>query len=106
MSHLPLTDQVLDALKKVYDPEIPVNIVELGLIYDCEVAPAEGGSQVNIRMTLTAPGCGMSGWLKEQVEQRVREVPGVKAANVELVWDPPWDKSRLSEAARLQLGLY
>lgn len=93
-------------LKTCYDPEIPIDIVELGLIYDCQVQPIEeGGYRVDIKMTLTAPGCGMGSILSTDVENRVMGVPGVKSAKVELVWDPPWNPNRMSEAARLHLGL-
>jgi probable FeS assembly SUF system protein SufT len=96
---------VWDQLKMVYDPEIPVNIVDLGLVYKCEPTPLpDGGYKLDIQMTMTAPGCGMGGVLKEDVRHKVLAVPGVKEANVEVVWDPPWDQSRMSEAARLQLG--
>lgn len=97
-----LKDRIVEALKTVYDPEIPVDIYELGLIYDIEIGPE---ACVAIRMTLTAPACPAAGILPGEVEDRVRGVPGVKEARVELVWDPPWSKERMSEAARLQLGL-
>lgn len=95
-----------DQLKSCYDPEIPVNIVELGLVHSCEVKPLpEGGSRVEVRFTLTAPGCGMGDVLRQDIERRVLEVPGVKEADVQLQLDPPWDQTKMSEAARLQLGL-
>jgi FeS assembly SUF system protein len=93
---------VIEALKTVYDPEIPVNIYELGLIYDVAADPS---GEVAVRMTLTAPGCPAAQSLPCEVEERVRAVPGVTGAKVEVVFDPPWDQSRMSEAARLQLGL-
>lgn len=94
-----------EQLRTVYDPEIPVNIVELGLVYECKATPLEqGGHKVDIRMTVTAPGCGMGPVLQEDVKRKALNVPGVKEANVELVWDPPWDQSRMSDVARLQLG--
>jgi len=93
---------VVDALQTVYDPEIPVNIHELGLIYGVEVDPA---GAVTVRMTLTAAGCPAAQALPQEVEQRVRAVPGVTGVTVNLVFDPPWDMSRMSEAARLQLGM-
>lgn len=97
---------VASALRGVYDPEIPVNVVELGLVYLNEVAPLpEGGYGVTIKMTLTAPGCGMGGVLKEDAERRIRTIPDVKSANVEIVVEPPWNISMMSEAARLELGL-
>jgi probable FeS assembly SUF system protein SufT len=93
-------------LATCYDPEIPINIVELGLIYDCAVTPLpEGGNRVDIKMTLTAPGCGMGAILQQDVASKVKSVPNVTDANVEIVFDPPWDQSRMSEAARLQAGL-
>jgi FeS assembly SUF system protein len=100
---LKLKPLVVEAVSKVYDPEIPVNIYELGLIYDIAIDPS---AAVEIRMTLTAPGCPAAFMLPLEVDRRVREVPGVTAVRVELVWDPPWDPHRMSEAARLQLGLY
>lgn len=98
-------EQVWEQLRTVYDPEIPVNIVELGLVYTCKATPLpEGGQRVEIQMTVTAPGCGMGPVLVEDVRNKVRGVPGVKEAEVELVWEPPWDQSRMSDVARLQLG--
>jgi FeS assembly SUF system protein len=94
--------EVIAALQTVYDPEIPVNIYELGLIYGVTVSP-EGA--VHVRMTLTAPNCPAAQDLPVEVEQKVRGVPGVTDARVEIVFDPPWDSCRMSEAARLQLGL-
>jgi len=100
-------DAVIDALKTVYDPEIPINVVDLGLIYAYEASLLEDGShRVEIKMSMTAPGCGMGDVLKEDARQRVGAVPGVGAVDVELVWDPPWDLSRLSEDARLELGMW
>lgn len=96
---------IWDQMKNCYDPEIPVNIVDLGLIYDCKVTPLEGGNRVDIKMTLTAPGCGMGPAIAGDVDQRVRGVPGVTDVNVEVVWDPIWNQSMMSDAARLQLGL-
>lgn len=96
---------VWDLLKTVYDPEIPVNIVDLGLIYSCKITSVEEGSrQIDIQMSMTAPGCGMGNVLKADVEGRISRLPSVKQVNVEVVFDPPWDMSRMSEAARLQLG--
>lgn len=92
---------VIAALQTVYDPEIPVNIYELGLIYKCEVEP---DGRVNIDMTLTAPGCPVAGTMPGMIEQAVRLVPGIEDVTVKLVWDPPWDKSMMSEVARLELG--
>jgi FeS assembly SUF system protein len=93
---------VVDGLRTVYDPEIPVNIHELGLIYGVDVDP---GGVVRVRMTLTAPGCPAAQTLPEAVEAQVRAVPGVTDVKVDVVFDPPWDMSRMSEAAKLQLGL-
>ena len=98
-----LEGEIVDALKTVFDPEIPVNIYELGLIYDLEVQP-EG--QVQIKMTLTSPGCPVAGSLPGEVKAKVEKVPGVASADVELVWDPAWNPSMMTEAARLQLGMF
>jgi len=98
--------QVLDTLRTCYDPEIPVNIVDLGLVYDLQVLPLpQGGSRVEIKMTLTAPGCGMGPILQQDIEAKVSAMPGGKEAAVFLVWDPPWNRDMLSEAARLELGM-
>jgi FeS assembly SUF system protein len=98
---LTLRPKIIDALSSVYDPEIPVNIWELGLIYDIEIG-AEGG--VHIRMTLTAPACPAAQALPLEVERAVRAVEGVADANIEVVWDPAWSADRMSDAAKLQLG--
>ena len=99
--------QVWDSLRECYDPEIPLNIVELGLIYTCEVLHLdEGGYRVNVEMTLTAPGCGMGQVLADDVEYRLRALPGVREAHIELVFDPPWSPDRMSEAGRLELGMF
>jgi probable FeS assembly SUF system protein SufT len=99
-------DQVFEVLRSVYDPEIPVNVVDLGLIYQCQAQPlADGGQRVTIKMSMTAPGCGMGDVLKEEARTKLQALPGVSLVEVELVWEPPWDQSRMSEAARLQLGL-
>jgi len=95
-------DQVWQALASIYDPEIPVNLVDLGLIYDCRI----DGHLVTITMTLTAPGCGMGPVLVDDVKYRVGKVPNVKEVTVELVFDPPWSRERMSEAAQLELGIY
>ena len=93
-------------MKTCYDPEIPVNIVDLGLIYSCEFNNMDNNSTlVEIKMTLTAPGCGMGPVIADEVKQKVNGVPGVGDVKLELVWDPPWDQSMISEAARLQMGL-
>ncbi len=93
---------VIDALKTVYDPEIPVNIYELGLIYEIIVSPT---SFVDVKMTLTSPSCPVAGTLPGEVEQKVKSVPGVSDAKIELVWEPSWDMSKMSEAAKLQLNM-
>jgi probable FeS assembly SUF system protein SufT len=96
---------VWDQLKTVYDPEIPVNIVDLGLIYACQIADVEqGGRKIDIAMSLTAPGCGMSDVLKADVEKKLARLPDVKEVHVDVVFDPPWSPARMSEAAKLQLG--
>jgi len=96
---------VWEQLRTVYDPEIPVNVVDLGLIYECKIEPVEGGNQIDIRMTMTAPGCGMADVLKMDIERRLASLPTVKKLHVDVVFDPPWNPTRMSEAARLQLGL-
>jgi probable FeS assembly SUF system protein SufT len=103
----PLNEQAIwEQMKTCYDPEIPVNIVDLGLIYDCNIEPLpEGGNKVNVKMTLTAPGCGMGPAIASDVEYKVRNVPGVNDVHVEVVWDPPWNQGMMTEAAKLQLGL-
>jgi probable FeS assembly SUF system protein SufT len=101
-------ERVWDQLRTCYDPEIPVNIVELGLIYGCEIERLEGdqgGYKVDIQMTLTAPGCGMGEVLRNDVEHSVLAIPGVRETNIDLVFDPPWGPDRMSEAARLELGM-
>lgn len=97
-----LRDQIVKALKTVYDPEMPVNIYELGLIYGIDVDEA---GAVAVRMTLTAPNCPVAGSLPAEVERAVRSVPEVTSAKIELTFDPPWSKDRMSEAAKLALGL-
>ena len=97
---------VWEAMKTCYDPEIPVNVVDLGLIYSCEITDnKDGGSNIDIKMTLTAPGCGMGDMIATEVKQKIEGVPGSNIVNVELVWDPPWDREMINEAARLQLGM-
>ncbi|MGE3919528.1 MAG: SUF system Fe-S cluster assembly protein [Gammaproteobacteria bacterium] len=93
---------VIDALKQIFDPEIPVNIYDLGLIYDVII---DESANVSIKMTLTAPGCPVAQTFPGTVEQEIMKVPDVKSADVELVWDPPWSQDRMSEVAKLQLGL-
>ena len=93
-------------LKTCYDPEIPVNIVDLGLVYSLDIKPhQEGGSEVNVQMTLTAPGCGMGPILASEARQKILTLDGVTDANVDLVWDPPWTPDRISEAGKQKLGM-
>ena len=94
---------IIEVLHTCFDPEIPVDIYELGLIYGIDVQPS---GEVNIRMTLTSPGCPVAGSLPGEVEEKVRSVPGVTSAKVDLVWDPPWCMENMSEAAKLQLGMF
>jgi probable FeS assembly SUF system protein SufT len=101
-----LEQRAWDQLKTCFDPEIPVNIVDLGLVYKCEVVPlGEGGDKVTVHFTLTAPGCGMGDYLKQDVEQKVLALPGVREADVQVVLEPAWNQTMMSDAARLQLGL-
>jgi probable FeS assembly SUF system protein SufT len=95
-------------LKTCFDPEIPVNIVDLGLVYTCELTPIEGKNtyRAQVKMTLTAPGCGMGPTLAEDVRKKIVSIPEIDEAQVDVVWDPPWSQSMLSEAARLKLGVY
>jgi probable FeS assembly SUF system protein SufT len=96
-----------EVMKTVYDPEIPVNIVDLGLVYHCRVTPVEDGkNNVHVMMTLTAPGCGMGPVLQNDVEKSIRALPGVESVNVEVVLDPPWGREMMSEVAQVQLGLF
>ena len=101
-----LEKQVWESLKTCYDPEIPVNIVDLGLIYDCHLSPVgENSYKADVKMTLTAPGCGMGPVLAQDVQNKLLSLEPVDEANVELVWDPPWNQGMMTEAAKLQLGL-
>ena len=101
-----LTDSIVSALKTVYDPEIPVDIVNLGLIYDVAVIELENGlHHVAVKMTLTAPGCGMGPHLVMEAKDRIEALEGVEAADVEMVWDPPWNQDMVSEEGRMKLGL-
>ncbi len=97
-----LKDKVIAEIKKIYDPEIPVNIYDLGLIYDVKVNQE---NVVEIKMTLTSPNCPVAESLPREVEDSVKEIEGVKDTKLELVWEPPWDKSKMSEAAKLELNL-
>ena len=101
-----LEKEVWNQLRSCYDPEIPVNIVDLGLIYDCHLSALNPGSfKADVKMTLTAPGCGMGPVLAQDVQSRLLSLEGVDDVNVELVWDPPWNQGMMTEAAKLQLGL-
>jgi probable FeS assembly SUF system protein SufT len=96
-----------EVMKTVYDPEIPVNIVDLGLVYQCQVtANSTGGNDVHVQMTLTAPGCGMGPVIQADVEKSIRALPGVNSVNIEIVLDPPWSRDMISEVAQVQLGLF
>ena len=100
-------DLVWQQMRTCYDPEIPINVVELGLIYDCKVSPPdEDGTRIDILMTLTAPGCGMGEFLAADVHSKVAAIPTVKEVNVELTFDPPWGMEMMSEAARLESGIF
>jgi len=97
---------VWDRLKTVFDPEIPVNIVDLGLVYSCQIVPAEaGGHKIEIKMAMTAPGCGMGDVLRSDIESKLLQLPEVREVHAQIVFDPPWTPSRMSDAAKLQLGL-
>lgn len=97
---------VWEQLKTVYDPEIPVDIVNLGLVYDCALERlGNGKTKVSVKMTLTAPGCGMGPTIAAEARMRIESIPGVEEAEVELVWDPPWDQSMISEVGKMKLGL-
>jgi FeS assembly SUF system protein len=97
-----LKEDVIGTLRTVFDPEIPVNVYELGLVYDIEITPP---GDVHIRMTLTSPACPVAGSLPPEVETKIASIPGVNAVKVELVWEPPWSPAKMSEAARLQLNV-
>ena len=97
---------VWDRLRTVFDPEIPVNIVDLGLVYSCQITTAEaGGHKIEIKMAMTAPGCGMGDVLRADIERKLSQLPEVRQVQAEIVFDPPWNPSRMSDAAKLQLGL-
>lgn len=98
-------DAVWAQLKTCFDPEIPVNIVDLGLIYDLDVTPGDGGATVTVQMTLTAPGCGMGPSIASDAQHKILTLPGVKDASVDLVWDPPWTPDRISEDGKAKLGM-
>lgn len=104
---LSLEDQVWDVLKQSYDPEIPVNIVELGLIYDLRISTLiDGRTHVRVDMTLTAPGCGMGPIMARDIKEKIEALPEVDQADIQMVFDPPWDASRMTEEARLEAGLF
>jgi probable FeS assembly SUF system protein SufT len=97
---------VWDQLKQCYDPEIPVNIVDLGLVYDCQLTKGDnGGTKVEVKMTLTAPGCGMGPAIAHDAQTKIMSIDGVDEAQVDLVWDPPWNQNMISEAGRMKLGM-
>ncbi|HEY5037009.1 MAG TPA: putative Fe-S cluster assembly protein SufT [Chthoniobacterales bacterium] len=97
---------VWDQLRQCYDPEIPVNIVDLGLVYDCQLLQRpEGGAKVEVKMTLTAPGCGMGPAIAHDAQSKILSIEGVDEADVQLVWDPPWNQNMISEAGRMKLGM-
>ena len=97
---------VWDQLRQCYDPEIPVNIVDLGLVYDCKLTQNPGGgAKVEVKMTLTAPGCGMGPAIAHDAQSKILSIDGVEEADVQLVWDPPWNQNMISEAGRMKLGM-
>jgi probable FeS assembly SUF system protein SufT len=100
-----LQDAVWSQLKTVFDPEIPVNVVDLGLIYDCAVDSKDGKTSVLVKMTLTAPGCGMGPTIAADAKGKILAIEGIDEAEVELVWDPPWNQSMISEAGKMKLGI-
>ena len=101
----PLEDQVWHQLKQVFDPEIPVDIVNLGLVYDCTIGEEDGNKVVNVKMTLTAPGCGMGPVIAADAQARILTVDGIEDAKVELVWDPAWNQDMISEEGKMKLGM-
>jgi probable FeS assembly SUF system protein SufT len=99
-------DEVWNQLKQCFDPEIPVNIVDLGLVYDCRLSKKDdGGTKVDVKMTLTAPGCGMGPAIAHDAQSKILSIDGVDEADVQLVWDPPWNQNMISEAGRMKLGM-
>jgi len=99
-------DDVWNQLKQVYDPEIPVNIVDLGLVYDCRLTKKDdGGTKVEVKMTLTAPGCGMGPAIAHDAQSKILSIDGIDEADVQLVWDPPWNQNMISEVGRMKLGM-
>jgi probable FeS assembly SUF system protein SufT len=99
-------EDVWNQLRQCYDPEIPVNIVDLGLVYDCRlIKKPEGGTKVEVKMTLTAPGCGMGPAIAHDAQSKILSIDGIDEADVQLVWDPPWNQNMISEAGRMKLGM-
>jgi probable FeS assembly SUF system protein SufT len=98
-------EKIWEQLKTCYDPEIPVNIVDLGLIYSMEIKPQDGGNLVEVKMTLTAPGCGMGPSIASDAQRKILSVPGVTDAQVDVVWDPPWSADRISTEGKAKLGM-
>jgi probable FeS assembly SUF system protein SufT len=99
-------EEVWNQLKQCFDPEIPVNIVDLGLVYDCRLTKKDdGGTKVDVKMTLTAPGCGMGPAIAHDAQSKILSIDGIDEADVQLVWDPPWNQSMISEAGRMKLGM-
>jgi len=103
-----MEQEVWKQLETCYDPEIPVNVVDLGLVYSCQLTPigSDDSYRIDVKMTLTAPGCGMGPTMAQDVQKKLISIEGITEANVDLVWDPPWSQSMLSEAAKLKLGIY
>lgn len=101
-----LTEQVIDLLKEVYDPEIPVNVYDLGLIYDIDLTPSTGGHDLKIDMTLTTANCPLADMIPGMVQEKLVQIPDLNDIQVNLVWNPPWDKSRMSDEARLALDMF
>lgn len=101
----PNPEAIWDQMKRVFDPEIPVNIVDLGLVYSMDIEKSDEGYKVLVAMTLTAPGCGMGPAIAEDARSKIVQVPGVSLADVRIVWDPPWNQSMISEEGKMKLGL-
>ena len=99
-------EKIVERICQIYDPEIPVNIVDLGLVYNCQITEQDEGVNILIQMTLTAPGCGMGPVIADEVKQKLSSLSGAKEVEVELVWEPQWNQDMMSDAAKLQLGLY
>jgi probable FeS assembly SUF system protein SufT len=98
-------EDVWNQLRQCYDPEIPVNIVDLGLVYDCRLIKKDGAARVEVKMTLTAPGCGMGPAIAHDAQSKILSIDGIDEADVQLVWDPPWNQNMISEAGRMKLGM-